>query len=380
VRPTQYQAAKLVGSPSAPATGLTLLPAVLAAVDNRCASSWSAAPADATCHRGQPATMSPSPDVALITSVSSCRSARCAWESSVWHTTGASYPRVARRHGRTVRCRCASFGRRPPRSSMTVNRTENPRPNTPADEPPRAALSLVQVAASALAAVSAAVVASFFGLAGTLIGAGLASVISTVSATLYSSSLQRTRQRLLQARTQFAGPPPSPASRPAARSTGGGLPRALDPRRPLARRRPRQWSRAGVGAAAVFLVAMGIVTGIELIGQRPVSALVGASHTSRVTTIGALTDGSGKAGHAPSTPSKASASPAPSIPPSSPSAQPSATANRPPDSATPSATESASTSASMPGTPAQPTTSTVGTPSATPTRPASSTASATRAP
>ena len=54
------------------------------------------------------------------------------------------------------------------------------------------------MAASALAAVSSAVLLSFFGVAGTLIGAALASVISTVGAALYSTSLKKTNDRLRQ--------------------------------------------------------------------------------------------------------------------------------------------------------------------------------------
>ena len=75
---------------------------------------------------------------------------------------------------------------------MATPRTEtDPRP-APAQPPRRLPLSPAQVAASALAAVSSAVVASFLGVAGTVIGAALASVVSTVSAALYSASLRRT--------------------------------------------------------------------------------------------------------------------------------------------------------------------------------------------
>src|SRR4051812_11721851 len=47
-------------------------------------------------------------------------------------------------------------------------------------------LSPVQVLAGALAAVSAAVIASLFGVAGTVVGAAVASVVSTVGAAIYS--------------------------------------------------------------------------------------------------------------------------------------------------------------------------------------------------
>ena len=52
-------------------------------------------------------------------------------------------------------------------------------------------LSALQVAAGALAAVSAAVIASFFGVAGTVIGAAVASVVSTVGAAVYTETMRR---------------------------------------------------------------------------------------------------------------------------------------------------------------------------------------------
>jgi hypothetical protein len=167
-------------------------------------------------------------------------------------------------------------------------------------------LSATQVAAGALAAVSSAVVASFFGLAGTLIGAALASVISTVSAALYSSSLQKTNEKLRRARGQLPGRQAAVEETkvaPAAPATQV-LPAHLDPRRAPARRSRPRWTRVAVYAAAVFVMAMGIVTGLELIGQRPVSALVGGVETSTTTTISALTNASSSEEESdPSTPS-----------------------------------------------------------------------------
>ena len=188
-------------------------------------------------------------------------------------------------------------------SSTPPEPMTSPRPDTTErselteEKPQGAQLSATQVAAGALAAVSSAVVASFFGLAGTLIGAALASVISTVSAALYSNSLQKTNEKLRRARGQLTGrqdavadAEPAPAV-PAAPATKV-LPAHLDPRRvPDRRPRPR-WTRVAVYAAAVFALAMGIVTGIELIGQRPVSALVSGTETSTATTIGAITNAS----------------------------------------------------------------------------------------
>ena len=56
--------------------------------------------------------------------------------------------------------------------------------------------SFTQVAASALAAVSAALISSTFGVAGTLIGTAIASVMASVGSTLYLASLRRTNDQL----------------------------------------------------------------------------------------------------------------------------------------------------------------------------------------
>jgi hypothetical protein len=54
---------------------------------------------------------------------------------------------------------------------------------------------------------------------------------------------------------------------------------------------------------AVFLVAMGLVTEMELFGQRSVPAFVGGSDESGTTTIGALTNVAIQRDQTPSTPS-----------------------------------------------------------------------------
>jgi hypothetical protein len=159
-------------------------------------------------------------------------------------------------------------------------------------------LSPVQIAAGALAAVSSAVVASLFGVAGTLIGAAVASVISTVSAAVYGESLRRTNERLRRARSRGTGQAGTPTGEPDATRV---LPPRLDPSRAPVRWRPR-WSRIAAGGVAIFAVAMGIVTGVEVIGQQPVSALVGDSSASGTTTIGALANASSHRDQAPPTP------------------------------------------------------------------------------
>ena len=57
-------------------------------------------------------------------------------------------------------------------------------------------LSVVQVIAGALASVSAAIIASTFGVAGTLIGAALTNVTVTIASALYAQSLERAHARI----------------------------------------------------------------------------------------------------------------------------------------------------------------------------------------
>src|SRR5688572_22159392 len=164
--------------------------------------------------------------------------------------------------------------RRTPSELMTVPRTA-PDLRAPASstreestrEKKEGQLSALQVAAGALAAVSAAVAASLFGVAGTVIGAAMASVVSTVGAAVYTESMRRTHAGLRRAGLHGRRGPPR-----------------------------RRWRRGGVMAAtgvAVFGLAVVVVTTVELIGHKPVSALVGGSDRSGGTTLGSLTDATG---------------------------------------------------------------------------------------
>ena len=183
---------------------------------------------------------------------------------------------------------------------MTAEKTAPPRrPDSPS--PARSGLSPLQVIAGGLAASSAAVVASFFGVAGTVIGAALASVVASLSAALYGESLRRTEERLRRLR----------GGRSSAPAAAAPLPPRLSPRRaPAPRRRPR-WSRVALGAAAAFGLAMVLITTVELIGQRPVSALVGASSHTSTTTVGEITGGGGSHATVPTTPAPSTSSATP---------------------------------------------------------------------
>jgi hypothetical protein len=176
---------------------------------------------------------------------------------------------------------------------MTVPRTDTDvRTPAPSDrEKNEGQLSALQVAAGALAAVSAAVVASFFGVAGTVIGAAVASVISTVGAAVYTESMRRTHAGLRRAGSLLVRSPQAPVHRSA--GDRPPLPAHLDPRRSPPRRRWARWAAVAATAVAVFGLAMVVVTTVELIGHQPVAALVGGSDQAGGTTLGSLTGASG---------------------------------------------------------------------------------------
>ena len=229
------------------------------------------------------------------------------------------------------------------------------------------ALSGAKVGASALTAVTTAVVASHLGPAGTLVGAALGAALSTVATAFWTRSLERGGDRLRQttsvvvqrvprgrnrtpddivgttAATQAippldrttvmptvtgaaAGAPPvSPPASPAARTTDAGGRRGTGP-----------WGRRVALAGGGFVIAMGAIAGAEALIGHPISGGTGGS------TIGDVT---GKSTTTHSTPAVTSR-PAASTGTPTATATPSATG-----SATPTATAAPSTSATATAAP-----------------------------
>ena len=74
----------------------------------------------------------------------------------------------------------------------------------------RLGVSTVQVGASAAAAVTSALAASFFGVAGTLIGAAVGSIISTLAGALYADYLRRAAERIKLTRSVVIQRIPAP--------------------------------------------------------------------------------------------------------------------------------------------------------------------------
>lgn len=180
-------------------------------------------------------------------------------------------------------------------------------------------LSVAQVVASAFAAVTATVGASFLGVAGTVIGAAVASVLTVVANAIYLASLHRTRDRL-------AGLAPA--------QTGSGAtpwPGARDAPWRKIRGRPIPWRAVGIGAVAVFVVLVGLITIVEAAAGRPLTDILRNQPGHGTSFLGGDSGGggSGPPTHGPSASvgtsprAPASSSPTATPTPSTPSSRPS---------------------------------------------------------
>ncbi len=159
-------------------------------------------------------------------------------------------------------------------------------------EPPAriwSTVDLVKIGAGSLAAVSAAVAASTLGVAGTLAGAALASVVGSVGTELYANSLDRARNRLSRTRAGLVagGAPESMVEETSADVRTEPAVRPVSP--PPPERGRSRWKRVALAAAAVFLLAMAALTAFELLAGRSVAALFG-DESAGSTTIGSTVD------------------------------------------------------------------------------------------
>ncbi|MFF2964160.1 hypothetical protein ACFVT1_35945 [Streptomyces sp. NPDC057963] len=214
-------------------------------------------------------------------------------------------------------------------------------------------LSLPQVAGSAVAAVAAAVAASQLGVYGTILGAGVMSVVATCGGSVFQHFFRRTGEQIREVTVQAKqpgrevtvhtretgtprGPRPSAAGTPDGAADATTMMRAVDAAavrgetdattvlrnvaddpdrtrllRPLdgspslatARSAPdeefseatthgtrlRGWKRSALGAAVVFAVTMGGITTFELVSGNGLSGGPG-------TTVGSVVRGGGERG------------------------------------------------------------------------------------
>ncbi|MFF0477461.1 hypothetical protein [Streptomyces sp. NPDC004284] len=180
------------------------------------------------------------------------------------------------------------------------------RPESDGDEPERGGgksrridLSLAQVSGSALAAVIAAKLASTLGVYGTILGAGVISVIATCGGPLFQHLFKRTGEQVRDV-TAAAKPKarqvPVPAGPGDDRTLMLGAVAAPVPsdeefgEATTHGTRVRGWKRPAIAAALVFGVTMGGITAYELVAGQDFSGKQGT------TTFGSVVRGGGSTG------------------------------------------------------------------------------------
>ncbi|MET8829791.1 hypothetical protein ABZX40_28825 [Streptomyces sp. NPDC004610] len=130
-------------------------------------------------------------------------------------------------------------------------------------------LSVPQVAGSAIAAVLAAKLASSFGVYGTILGAGLVSVVATCGGSVFQHFFTRTGEQFRDTPTTA---PPAPAATgvtahdppPWEPPASGGFTEGTVYRARARAPRKRTWKRPLLAAVLVFGVTMGGITAYEL--------------------------------------------------------------------------------------------------------------------
>ncbi|MBO3681141.1 hypothetical protein [Streptomyces sp. NEAU-YJ-81] len=149
----------------------------------------------------------------------------------------------------------------------------------------RIELSVAHVAGSALAAIAAAVLASKLGVYGTILGAGVMSVVATAGGTVFQHLFHRTGEQIKEVRVQTG--PRRPAG-PVTLRRKGAAGEYGEPTTHGTRLRGRR--RHVLGALAVFVTAMSVITGIEMYSGGPVSNVWGESRSG--TTVSDSVSGS----------------------------------------------------------------------------------------
>lgn len=171
-------------------------------------------------------------------------------------------------------------------------------------------LSLTQLIGGSAAAATAAALGSRLGLVGTIVGAGVVSVISAIAGAVYTQSLRRT-QEMIRAREligarelmiragQRTGALTMPP-RPAGRESGverDGEPEDDDDEAALGTDPPAVWRRVTwktvlVTAVVVFLIAGIVITATELLAGRSLDG-------SKGTTVSNVVHGEGHTSRTP---------------------------------------------------------------------------------
>ncbi|GIE77793.1 hypothetical protein Aph02nite_37430 [Actinoplanes philippinensis] len=137
--------------------------------------------------------------------------------------------------------------------------------------------------AGTLAAVSAAVLGSFLGVAGTLIGAALASLISSIGTEIYHRSINHGTKQLqsafMIAPAAVGTPAVEAASEAAASETETAEDTGTKPERRI------HWKRVVLVTGAFFLLGMGVLTTAELFAGRSAADVTSGRDTGSPTIL-----------------------------------------------------------------------------------------------
>ena len=241
--------------------------------------------------------------------------------------------------------------------------------STPKKPPHRIEISATQLVAGSAAAACGAWLASKIGLAGTVIGAAVVSALVTFLSAVYAQGVRRAREELLVRRELLRARPKLPASYAeeeqvpvleesaavvAAQAAAAGLSVHEDveedelettrtmvlPAFQLEDSGGYRWGRIALAALVVFVVAMLVVTVIELVDGHSLTCTTSGKGCEDGTTLLPGTN------HPKPTPSKSSTAPTPSTS-ATPSSTPStAVSTTPSDTGSPTPTDTASATAS----------------------------------
>ena len=171
-------------------------------------------------------------------------------------------------------------------------------------------LRVPKLLAGGLAAVSGAVVASFFGVEGTLIGAALVSMLVAPAEALYTHSLASAhrvaRRSLLRRLGDQAGTSQAGESEEGESEEGASQ----------AQPQPIRWQRVAVAAVLAFGIAVAAITVVEAVANQPLASLVGTRpRQGGSTSVGVVVAGGDRstppATRAPATSTTSPAGPAP---------------------------------------------------------------------
>jgi hypothetical protein len=147
-------------------------------------------------------------------------------------------------------------------------------------------IDISKTIAGALAAVCAAVIGSFLGVAGTLVGAAVASIIGSVGTEIWARSLRHGQKKLQETVAPAFIKAPAAVGTPEVAAAGDDeLPSHTVPAD--APKRQIRWKRVWLVAGVVFVLAMGSLTVFELISGKSVASAVGNS-TGATSTVGGL--------------------------------------------------------------------------------------------